>query len=305
MATVVFAGTSEFSLPVLKVLAEEHDVLHVFSQPDKQVGRKQEVCCPPVKSLCSRISMTCSQPEKIEDDPFWDNPPEFDFLITASYGQMIPEKILKLAKKDTFNVHGSLLPKYRGASPVQETLLNGDEITGISVMRMVKKMDAGDVFLQQEVEIHPEDTYESLYERLAKIGADVLMKTIDDYKAIRPLPQGEEDATYCRKINRADGEINWDSSARDIFNRWRAFTPWPGVFTFLNGKRLKLLKISDVDDEHQAEHGMVYKKDDDVLVACGLHSALILEEVQLEGKKVVGVGEFLRGQDFVGGILGK
>jgi methionyl-tRNA formyltransferase len=305
MATVIFAGTSDFSTHSLVALAKEHDVLHVFSQPDKPVGRKQEMEETPVKKLCKELNLECSQPEKIADDPFWENPPEFDFLITASYGQMIPEKILKLAQKDALNVHGSLLPKYRGASPVQEALLNGDQITGVSLMRMVKKMDAGDVFLQQEVAIHPESTYESLYEKLAKVGADVLLKTLETYKAIRPLPQGEEDATYCRKISRADGEISWNAPAFDIFNKCRAFTPWPGVFTFLDGKRLKLLKVSHVDDEHKAEHGLVYKKDDDVLVACGGHSALVLKEAQLEGKNPMEIGEFLKGQDgFIGSVLG-
>ena len=132
----------------------------------------------------------------------------------------------------------------------------------------------------------------------------MLIKAIEDYEAIRPLPQGEEDVSYCRKISRADGEINWGNPARDIFNMWRAFTPWPGVFTFLGGKRLKLLKVSEIEDEHQAEYGVVYKKDDDVLVACGEHSALVLEEVQLEGGKVMEIGEFLKGRNLVGEVLG-
>lgn len=304
MSRVVFAGTAEFALPTLIELAKKHDVLHVFSQPNRPVGRKQVEERTPVARLCSQLKLACSQPEKIEEDSFWGNPPKFDFLITASFGQILPEKLLSAPSVDSLNVHGSLLPKYRGASPIQNALLAGETVTGISVIRMVKKMDAGDVFLQQEVAIQDDDTYETLHERLSHVGASVLLKTVENYASLRPMPQDGSEATYCRKIRRTDGEIYFESPAQDIYNMWRAFTPWPGIFTFFQGKRLKLLSVRPERDSHNAEHGLVYRKNNKTFVACRGKSALEILEVQLEGKKPIKIDEFLKGQKgFVGVVL--
>jgi methionyl-tRNA formyltransferase len=306
MATIVFAGTSDFSCPTLLALAKKHDVIHVFSQPDKPVGRKKELKPTPVKELCEKLNLSYSQPGKIQNDEFWQNPPDFDFLVTASFGQIIPEKVLKMPKKDALNIHGSLLPKYRGASPIQEALLNGDSLVGVSIMRMVSKLDAGDVFLQQELEITDEEMYEALHEKLAGIGAQLLLKVIENYDSIKPLAQDENDATRCRKISRADGEVSFDAPAIEIYNKWRAFTPWPGIFTYFDGMRLKILGVSYMDDEHQADHGLVYRKGDDVCIACSGHSALVLKQVQLEGKTSVEINGFILGQpEFIGSVLGK
>jgi methionyl-tRNA formyltransferase len=304
MAKIVFAGTAEFSTVVLMALAEEHDVVHVFSQPDKPVGRKQVLEPTPIKLLCEKIDLKYSQPEKIADDDFWKNPPPFDFFITASYGQLLPESVLKVAKTDALNVHASLLPKHRGATPIQNAILSGDSVTGISIIRMVKKMDAGDIFLQQEVAILPMETSDELFDRLAPIGAKLVLQTLEIYPGLVPIPQDELQITHCRKITKSQGEIAWNMTAEQIYNQWRAFTSWPGIFTWWNGKRLKIVAIDKLEDDSMAEPGLIYVSDGDVVVHCG-QNALVLKQIQLEGKTVVDARSFLKGNpDFVGSVLG-
>lgn len=303
MASLVFCGTSDFALPILVALAKHHDIIRVFSQMDKPVGRGGKVQMTPVKALCDKLSIPCSQPDKIQNDPFWDNPPPFDFLITASFGQILPEKILKVPKRDSLNVHASLLPKYRGASPIQCALLNGDHVTGVSIIRMVKKMDAGAVFLRQELEIEPTDTSITLFEKLSNIGARLILTTLETYNAIVPEEQNEANVTTCAKITREDGEIDWHESAEKIINCWRAFQPWPGMYTFWKGKRLKLLDIAKRDLHSPETPGKVFETKNGIRVATS-DGAIEIHTLQLEGKSASPIAAFATGyRDFVGSVL--
>ena len=256
---IIFMGTPEYATYSLQALIEA-DLKPVLcvSQPDKPWGRKQVILPTPVKELAVANNIPVLQPVKIKTAEFQENLADYrpDLIVTAAYGRILPQNILDLPRLGCINVHGSLLPRYRGASPVQQSIINGDEITGITILRMTMAMDAGDILRQASIPLKDEYNVATLMTELGKLGGSVLPGTIKDLVAgkISEIPQDETKATYVSLLDRSVGKIDFTRSARTIFNLVRGTDPWPGAYTGYNGKRLKIYR-SHVIDTHSAEVG--------------------------------------------------
>lgn len=311
--SLLFLGTPQFAVPILERLHAEHIIKAVITQPDKPVGRKQILTAPPVKVKSEELGIPVLQPEKASEIPAliqqFENSESsenfrIDFLITAAYGQYLPTKVLKLPFKDALNVHPSLLPLYRGATPMQSALLNGDQKTGVSIIRMVKEMDTGPIFNQQQFPISTEWKYPELEEKCSQVGADLISSVLSNYHSLSAQDQDESKATFCSKITKQDGQVNWEEeSAEQIHNKLRAFTPWPGVFTFWENQKLSLLDFKPSSNNSENKPGTVYQEDGKILIQCK-EGSLNLKEVQLAGKNPAQIKEFLNGhQDFPNSVL--
>jgi methionyl-tRNA formyltransferase len=296
---IIFMGTAELSCASLEKLARDKrfSVVAVATQPDKPKGRELKPQPSPVKILAQKLNLPVLQPAKARDEKFISELRELepDLIVVVAYGQILPQTILDLPKFGCVNVHTSLLPKYRGASPIQSAILNGETETGVTIMKMDAGLDTGEILSQTHTPILPEDNSQTLHDRLAQLGADLLAQTIPDFIAgkIQPMPQKNSEATHTAKIKKEDGKIDWNLSAQEILNRLRAFTPWPGAFTFLNGKMLKIWKAEVVEKSGAA--GEILSADkNEIIVACGKNALRILE-LQREG------GRRLRAQEFLAG----
>jgi methionyl-tRNA formyltransferase len=282
---IIFIGTSQFAVPILeKLVKNDYDISTVITAPDKPVGRKQEIIPPPVKQTALKYKLSVLQPEKIStiSDRIFQLKP--DLIIVAAYGQIIPKEIIDIPQLGALNLHPSLLPKYRGPSPIQTAILNGDKITGLTIMLMDEKMDRGPILAQKEIPIAPDDNYQTLEEKLAQLAADYLIEILPQYikGEIKPKPQDENQASYTKILTRQDGRINWNKNAQEIERMVRAFCPWPGTWTEFNNKRVKILKAKVADKENKAT------------VKTG-NGYLFLELVQPAGKKPMTGQEFFKG----------
>ena len=311
---IVFMGTPKFAVPVLEMLIEKYGVDLVITQPDKKVGRKKVLTAPPVKVIAEEKGIKVLQPEKIsgDEDVLAElkelNP---DIIITAAYGQLVPETILEIPKYKCINVHGSLLPKLRGGAPIQYSILEDHGKTGITIMYMVKKLDAGDMISKVEVDILDSDNYESLHDKLSIAGRDLLKETLPNIftENISPEKQDDSLATFARNILREDEKIDWNKSAREIFNQVRALDPMPGAFTYLDENILKIWssKVVELEENYSAEKaGTIIKQDKKyIYILCGKNTVLKVKELQISGKKRMPVVNFLSNKkDYVGTILG-
>ena len=311
---IVFMGTPKFAVPVLEMLIEKYGVDLVITQPDKKVGRKKVLTAPPVKVIAEEKGIKVLQPEKISNDENVLselkelNP---DIIITAAYGQLVPETILEIPKYKCINVHGSLLPKLRGGAPIQYSILEDHEKTGITIMYMVKKLDAGDMISKVEVDILDSDNYESLHDKLSIAGRDLLKETLPNIFTGNIAPEKQDDslATFARNILREDEKIDWNKSARQIFNQIRALDPTPGAFTYLDENILKIWNSEVVDLEENFSSkkvGTIIKQDKKhIYLLCGENTVLKVKELQISGKKRMPVVNFLSNKkDYVGTILG-
>ena len=312
---IVFMGTPKFAVPVLEMLIENYGVDLVITQPDKKVGRKKVLTPPPVKVVALENNIKVLQPEKIStDEDTYSILKELnpDIIVTAAYGQLVPEKILEIPKHKCINVHGSLLPKLRGGAPIQYSILEDHGKTGITIMYMVKKLDAGDMISKVEVDILDSDNYETLHDKLSVAGRDLLNETLpkifsDD---INPEKQNDEEATFARNILREDEKIDWSTSARDVFNKVRALDPTPGAFTYLEGNVLKIWSSEEVELDVEAKFdkvGTIIKQDKkNIYILCGKGTMLKVNELQVSGKKRMPVVNFLSNKkDYVGTVLGE
>ena len=311
---IVFMGTPKFAVPVLEMLIEKYGVDLVITQPDKKVGRKKVLTAPPVKILAEEKGIRVLQPEKIsgDEDVLAElkelNP---DIIITAAYGQLVPESILEIPKYKCINVHGSLLPKLRGGAPIQYSILEDHGKTGITIMYMVKKLDAGDMISKVEVDILDSDNYESLHDKLSIAGRNLLKETLPNIFTGNIAPEKQDDslATFARNILREDEKIDWNKSAREIFNQIRALDPTPGAFTYLDENILKIWNSEVVDLEENFSSkkvGTIIKQDKKhIYLLCGENTVLKVKELQISGKKRMPVVNFLSNKkDYVGTILG-
>ena len=311
---IVFMGTPKFAVPVLEMLIEKYGVDLVITQPDKKVGRKKVLTAPPVKVIAEEKGIKVLQPEKISNDENVLselkelNP---DIIITAAYGQLVPETILEIPKYNCINVHGSLLPKLRGGAPIQYSILEDHGKTGITIMYMVKKLDAGDMISKVEVDILDSDNYESLHDKLSIAGRDLLKETLPNIFTGNIAPEKQDDslATFARNILREDEKIDWNKSARQIFNQIRALDPTPGAFTYLDENVLKIWNSEVVDLEENFSSkkvGTIIKQDKKhIYILCGKNTVLKVKELQISGKKRMPVVNFLSNKkDYVGTILG-
>ena len=312
---IVFMGTPKFAVPVLEMLIENYGVDLVITQPDKKVGRKKVLTPPPVKVVALENDIKVLQPEKISTDEETYNTLKDlnpDIIITAAYGQLVPDKILEIPEHKCINVHGSLLPKLRGGAPIQYSILEDHKKTGITIMYMVKKLDAGDMISKVEVDILDSDNYETLHDKLSVAGRDLLNETLPKIFSgdIAPEKQDDEQATFARNILREDEKIDWNTSAREVFNKVRALDPTPGAFTYLDGNVLKIWSSEVVELEEQSSYtkvGTIIKQDKkNIYVLCGNGTVQRVHELQVSGKKRMPVVNFLSNKkDYVGTILGE
>lgn len=311
---IVFMGTPKFAVPILQMLIENYGVDLVITQPDKKVGRKKILTPPPVKEVAVAHDIRVLQPEKISKDEDTLNELKQlnpDIIITAAYGQLVPESILEIPKYKCINVHGSLLPKLRGGAPIQYSILEDHGKTGITIMYMVKKLDAGDMISKVEVDILDSDNYESLHDKLSIAGRDLLKETLPNIFTGNIAPEKQDDslATFARNILREDEKIDWNKSARQIFNQIRALDPTPGAFTYLDENVLKIWNSEVVDLEENFSSkkvGTIIKQDKKhIYILCGKNTVLKVKELQISGKKRMPVVNFLSNKkDYVGTILG-
>ncbi len=313
----VFIGTPDFAVPSLRALIEDarFEIMGVVTQPDKKVGRKQILTPPPVKAEALKHSINVFQPDKIENLKSKILKLKPDIIIVAAYAQIMPESILEIPQYGCVNVHASLLPRYRGASPIQAAIMNGDEETGITIMKMEKRIDTGPILAQMSVKILPDDTSGSLYKKLSELGAEILIPALIGYikGEIKPIPQDEQKASYAGLIKKKDGRISWEKAASELERFIRAMNPWPSAFTEVRSKKLEvrnkylILKIIEVEHDilriNKYEQGELFLYGNKLAVQCGKDS-LVVRKLQLEGKKAMTSEEFLRGyKELIGKTL--
>ncbi len=312
---VVFMGTPGFAETVLSGLIEkEYNIIAIFAQPDRPAGRKQELAVPPVKTLALSKGIPVEQPDRL-DAAAIARVKELkpDIIIVAAYGKILPKEILDIPGFGCVNVHASLLPRWRGASPAQNALIEGDAETGVSIMLMDQGMDTGAILSQQSIAIAQEDTSETLLGKLGTLGSTLLLETLPLWirKKIEPKEQDASLATACQLIEREDGRIFWNESAESIWNRYRGLTPWPGVFSFWKRPgeefmRIKLSRISlqKTDPATERKLGEVFEAGEHIAVRAGT-GLILLEELQPSGKEPMSARDFANGHpDFVGSVLG-
>ena len=296
----IFLGTPAFAVPAFEVLIQDRrfEVIAAYTQPDKPVGRKQVLLATAVKICAQKHDLPVYQPKNINAELTVEQIQSMrpDLMVVAAYGAILSKPVLDIPKMGCINIHASLLPRWRGASPIASAILNGDKKTGISFMLMDEKLDHGPVLKQVEIDISMQDTAETLKTRLGQLGADNLIQTLIDYNegAITPLSQDESSATFCKTLKKQDAKIDWQNSAEQIERQVRAFNPWPGTYCGWNGKRLKINQSEIGPDQPQVFPGKTNKIDEQVLVGTG-HGNLLIKELQVEGKKPMNVTEFLNG----------
>ncbi|NVL91078.1 MAG: methionyl-tRNA formyltransferase [Desulfobacterales bacterium] len=297
---IVFMGTGNFSVPALKALQESrYNVLAVVTQPDRPKGRGRRLVPPPVKDVAGTLGYPVLQPPMIKELRFIDKiiALDPDLFVVVAYGRILPGSFLSIPRLGAINIHPSLLPKYRGPAPIQWAIINGEEETGVTTMWLDEGMDTGDILLSTKVPIKPDDTSGSLQRRLAEVGARLLIETLTKLESEDLLgkPQDKSSATYAPLLKKGDGRIDWTKDAKSLEALIRGMNPWPGTFTFLFGKRLKILKAKDIKRPAKEKPGTVLDGfPGDFNVATG-RGALALEEVQLESAKRLLVKDFLRG----------
>ena len=296
---LVFMGTPQAAVPTLeRILADGHTVAAVWTQPDKPSGRGNRLTAPPVKEFALANNLPVFQPAKVrtEDTLNLLQSHEADAAVVVAYGRILPPSLLETPKRGCINVHFSLLPKYRGAAPVNWAIVQGETKTGVTTMRMNEGLDTGDVLLTKETEILEGETAPELMARLSVTGADLLSETLRNLDVIEPQRQDDDLATYAPIMKREDGLITWELNAKDIVNRVRGFQPFPNAFAFYGEKKLVIWRAKAEEIDAALEAGLVLQaKGDNLIVVCGEQTALRLEEVQLAGNRRMPVRDFLNG----------
>jgi methionyl-tRNA formyltransferase len=293
---LIFMGTPAFAVPTLERLAAAgHEIIAVFTQPDRPKGRGQHDAMSPVKESALRLHLSVQQPERVKRPEIVDQiralAPEA--IVVVGYGQIIPKSILDIPPKGIINVHASLLPKYRGAAPIQWAIARGETHTGVTTMKINEGLDTGDMLLKWETEISPEETAPELSARLATAGADLAVKTMAELDSITPQPQDDSQATHAPILKKEDGHIEWQRPAREILNRMRGFDPWPGAYANLRGQKFQI-RTASLGEQKLSPGALraIHKK---LYAGCGDGESLELREVQMEGKKRMTAAAFLNG----------
>lgn len=303
----IFMGTPEFAVPTLQALIDHHEVIGVVTQPDKQRGRGKKVQFPPVKEKAVEYNIPVYQPVRAKEEAFIEtlrqlNP---DVIVVVAYGQILPESILNIPKYGCINVHGSLLPKYRGAAPIQWAVLDGEEKTGITTMFMEKGLDTGDMLDKVEVVLDPKETAGTLHDKLMEAGADLLLETLKKLEAGTAVRTKQDDSKSCyaKMLSKEMGKIDFTKSANEIERLIRGMNPWPSAYTSMSGKTMKIWDADVVEYQGNEKPGTIVDvTKDSILVAAG-ENALALKEIQLAGKKRMQVQAFLLGRSVEKGIV--
>ncbi|MGB8002599.1 MAG: methionyl-tRNA formyltransferase [Anaerobacillus sp.] len=304
MASIVFMGTPDFSVPVLDMLVKEgYTILGVVTQPDRPKGRKRIMTPPPVKVAAEKHGLRVLQPEKVKDpkqlQPILDLNP--DLIVTAAFGQILPKQLLEAPKYGCINVHASLLPELRGGAPIHYSILQGKKETGITIMYMVEKLDAGDILTQSVVPIEEHDHTGSLHDKLSASGSQLLKETLPKLLngEVKPVEQKDEEATFAPNIKREQERIDWTKPGEDIYNHIRGLHPWPVAFTEYEGKVMKIWWGEKVEIAEKSDPGTVLYTDvDGPVVATGNETAIKLTEIQPSGKKRMTSAQYLQGRTF-------
>lgn len=309
MANIIFMGTPDFAVPTLQALIAHHTVLGVITQPDRPAGRKGQLKQPPVKQLAQQHNIPVFQPEKLRRKASqqalleW-QPVVPDVYVVAAFGQILPQSVLDIPHQGSINVHGSLLPRWRGAAPINAAIRAGDSETGITIMVMDAGLDTGPMLSKRAIPIAPDETAQTLHDKMAQLGADLLIDTLPGYLSGEVQPQVQDDAlaTYAPQIKKEEGAIDWAQAAASIERLVRAFTPWPGTYTFWGGKQLKI--HAGRVQAGSAQPGQVLEQGGALCIGTG-DGLYCPTEVQLEGKKRAPIADFVNGYpDFVGAQLG-
>ncbi|WP_010096725.1 methionyl-tRNA formyltransferase [Ornithinibacillus scapharcae] len=313
MKRIVFMGTPDFSVPILHKLVEsEYEVVLVVTQPDRPKGRKKVITPPPVKVAAESHGIPVYQPEKIRNNfqEILDYNP--DIIVTAAYGQILPKDLLDGPKYGCINVHASLLPELRGGAPIHYAIIQGKEETGITIMYMAEKLDAGDILTQKSIPIEIDDHVGSMHDKLSQIGSELLMETLPRLFAgeITPIKQDDSKATFAANIKREQELIDWNRPSKQIYNQIRGLHPWPVAFTTYQGNNMKVWWAELTNKQFDGKPGEVVEKEQDeaVIVVCGDKLGLRLTEIQPAGKKRMTVREYLQGSSDriqVGTIMGE
>ena len=305
---IVFMGTPEFALPTLKTLHHSsHSILAVITQPDKPKGRGQKLLVSPIKQYALDSDLPILQPKTVNDPEFIEslkqNRP--DAIIVVAFGQILSENFLKIPKQFCINLHSSLLPKFRGAAPIHRAILNGDTNSGVTTMIMDKGMDTGDILLMQETPIHETDTAQTLHDTLSEMGGALVLETLKrlEENTLLPVPQDHSQATYAAKLKKEEGLIRWEQPATTLSNQVRGLTPWPGTYTLLNKKRLRILKVQVREGCPDDVPGKVARVTDVGIEVGTGQGRLNITELQPEGKKSMSAKSFLAGHKIERGTL--
>ncbi len=298
---VIFMGTPDFSVPVLEALieSEEHTVTAVITQPDKARGRSGKLVFTPVKEVAVAHEIPVYTPQKVKDPEFVEVLRDIpcDVMVVVAFGQILSKEILDMPKYGCINVHASLLPRWRGAAPIQWSILEGDEKTGITTMQMNEGLDTGDMLLTEEVVIGPEETGESLFNRLSKLGGPLILETLRraEEGALEPTPQDDEKSTYAKMLTKELGKLDFSWDAKRLEQYVRGLNSWPSAYTYFRGKMMKIWKAEVVDRNTDAAQGTVAEVEKNSFSIQTGDGLLRLLEIQLEGKKRMNAGDFLRG----------
>lgn len=303
---VVFMGTPDFSVPALERIASEHEVVAVVTQKDKPKGRGQSVSYTPVKESALKLNIPVLQPDKVKEESFVEelralNP---DVIVVIAFGQILSKEILDMPELGCVNVHASLLPKYRGAAPIQWAVIDGEEKSGVCTMKMDEGLDTGDIIDVEEVELDPKETGGSLFDKLATLGGELILKTLQnlEFGNAQFVKQDDSKSTYAKKMTKDLGHIDFTKDAESIERLIRGLNPWPSAFTYLDGKVMKIWDADVVDES--GEPGTVTSEDKDSFVIATGDKALKVNELQLEGKKRIKASDFLNGRSIEGSKLG-
>ena len=295
MIKVIFMGTPDYAEQILDalILDEKIDVVAVYTQPDKEVGRKKILTPSVVKQKALQHSIDLYQPYRLRDDNVVSEllQIECDFIVVAAYGQILPKKILEYVP--CINLHASILPQYRGASPIQQTLLNGDKTTGVTAMLMDEGLDTGDIIKIETIDVKDDELVESLFDRLAIVASDLTLDVLKNFSTYKPLQQDEAKATNCKKIVKSDGLIEFDDAVQ-IYNRYRAFHFWPEIF-LQSGLKLKQICLADADARYEKSGTILVVEKDHIVVSC-LSGALKIYKVQPKSKKIMDVLSYINGK---------
>lgn len=297
---IIFMGTPDFSVPALKTLAENgYRISLVVTQPDRPKGRGKKMMPPPVKQAALELGLEVFQPETMKGDAIKDKLAALkpDFFVVVAFGHKLSRELLDIPAIYPINIHASLLPAYRGSSPIQSAIMNMDKISGVTTMVMDTELDTGDILLKAATPLSDDETAQTLHDRLAVMGGEIIVQTIEAVvnNSITPAPQNNDIATYCRMLKKSDGKIDWCKEPEQISAQVRAMTPWPGAFTFLNGRRIKVMAVKTMDIKPDLPAGTVFSCDcSEIRVVAGSGAIAILQ-LQGESGKCLCSEDFLRG----------
>jgi len=292
-------GTPDFAVPSLKLLANNHNVLCAFSQPARPNGRGMKIKDSPVEKAAKDLNILTLTPSSLKNDDVFSNFKELnpDIVVVVAYGLILPEKYLKIPKFGCINGHASLLPRWRGAAPIQRAIEAGDKKTGSCIMLMEKGMDTGPVILSRSIDIYQSDNAQRIHDKLSNITAEILIDAIKGYTIgnLDPVPQKEIGIKYANKIEKTEAEIDWEEGSKEIYNKIRAFDPFPGTFTFLHNNLIKIVSSRLGNNTHESEPGTIIEVGKKIIVACGKKTTLEIVSLQKPGKKIISTIEFLNG----------